>query len=57
MTTSIIEGNCYGVHILRLRQSMHLVSTSLKIWEFANWLFKVESDHILINENDKIVLP
>lgn len=57
MTTSIVEGNCYGVHILRLWQSMHLASTSLKFWEFANWLFKVESDHIPINENDKIVLP
>ncbi len=46
-----------GIHILRLQQNIHLVKTSLKNQQLANWLLEVESAHIPIDQNGKILLP
>lgn len=46
-----------GIHILRLQQHMHLAKRSLENQQLANWLLKVGSVHIPIDQNGHILLP
>ncbi len=47
----------HGIGILKLQQNMHLAKTSSIIWHYKFVLFKVESGHILINENGNRLFP